>query len=397
MHPVIDELSPAVLAVQSAPTPIDLARTFVKAAVQIPALESTLGEKFKRKIEHSDFWLDKFSRVGDLFVYLQRFDASDNDPMYQEMKRNGLLTFEDIVGRFREKFALWVNDCSRITDFIVGREYSVYDILILAKNYDTRAGGMFVLDSNDTPTAVVIKATLSNGRYPNVWLEEGEVLKYYLKSISGTFGEHFKPNQAILNNPSIPIVTFTRDSDKTPFIFRGLFRYQDIVYEKDGGKAFILKRDNQGNVQVTTDAAYDQATLENRVGRSSAGGRSERLKRLAKAKKRPAAYSLTTTAYSRNADVIAEVLFQAKGACQGCGNPAPFRRKSDNAPYLEVHHKVPLSMNGEDTVENAIALCPNCHRERHFGTTFGSAYSVPADSTVEGAEAALQDAIAEKI
>jgi hypothetical protein len=29
---------------------------------------------------------------------------------------------------------------------------------------------------------------------------------------------------------------------------------------------------------------------------------------------------------------------------------------------------VPLARGGEDTVENAVAVCPNCHREAHFGT-----------------------------
>ncbi|WP_342542729.1 HNH endonuclease signature motif containing protein [Paenisporosarcina sp. FSL H8-0542] len=36
-------------------------------------------------------------------------------------------------------------------------------------------------------------------------------------------------------------------------------------------------------------------------------------------------------------------------------------------PYLEVHHIKRLADNGEDSVENAIAVCPNCHRELHFG------------------------------
>jgi 5-methylcytosine-specific restriction protein A len=36
---------------------------------------------------------------------------------------------------------------------------------------------------------------------------------------------------------------------------------------------------------------------------------------------------------------------------------------------LEVHHKTPLSARGEDTVENAIALCANCHRELHYGAS----------------------------
>ncbi|MGB4922720.1 MAG: HNH endonuclease signature motif containing protein, partial [Candidatus Nitrotoga sp.] len=36
-------------------------------------------------------------------------------------------------------------------------------------------------------------------------------------------------------------------------------------------------------------------------------------------------------------------------------------------PYLEVHHKMQLAKGGEDTVENALGLCPNCHRYSHFG------------------------------
>ncbi|MFM0350878.1 HNH endonuclease [Paraburkholderia sp. RL17-347-BIC-D] len=31
---------------------------------------------------------------------------------------------------------------------------------------------------------------------------------------------------------------------------------------------------------------------------------------------------------------------------------------------------MPLAQGGPDTVANAIALCPNCHRERHYGSIF---------------------------
>ncbi|HDR7378766.1 TPA: HNH endonuclease [Bacillus toyonensis] len=39
----------------------------------------------------------------------------------------------------------------------------------------------------------------------------------------------------------------------------------------------------------------------------------------------------------------------------------------DGTPYLEVHHVVPLATGGEDSVENAVALCQNCHRKAHYG------------------------------
>lgn len=33
--------------------------------------------------------------------------------------------------------------------------------------------------------------------------------------------------------------------------------------------------------------------------------------------------------------------------------------------FLETHHIVPLGQDGNDTIENTIALCPNCHRKMH--------------------------------
>ena len=71
--------------------------------------------------------------------------------------------------------------------------------------------------------------------------------------------------------------------------------------------------------------------------------------------------------FKRNPYVVAEVLHRASGVCGSCLKPAPFTRKKDGAPYLEVHHKKQLAHGGEDTVENAIAVCPNCHRQLHYG------------------------------
>jgi 5-methylcytosine-specific restriction enzyme A len=81
----------------------------------------------------------------------------------------------------------------------------------------------------------------------------------------------------------------------------------------------------------------------------------------------PARVALVTWGFARNPDVVAEVRYLANGKCQECKRPAPFRRRTDGKPYLEVHHKRRLADHGEDTVANAIALCPNCHRKRHYG------------------------------
>jgi 5-methylcytosine-specific restriction enzyme A len=94
-----------------------------------------------------------------------------------------------------------------------------------------------------------------------------------------------------------------------------------------------------------------------------------RAARLSLAPRTPEKMIVMTRVFRRNADVIATVLLRANGICEGCRHPAPFKR-ADGRPYLEVHHKKRLADGGDDTVDNAYALCPNCHRERHFGSAF---------------------------
>lgn len=78
--------------------------------------------------------------------------------------------------------------------------------------------------------------------------------------------------------------------------------------------------------------------------------------------------STTSSAHRfvRSPDVVAWVLLQADGCCEVCGSPAPFNR-DDGTGFLEVHHVTTLADGGPDTVDNAVACCPNCHRELHHG------------------------------
>jgi len=109
--------------------------------------------------------------------------------------------------------------------------------------------------------------------------------------------------------------------------------------------------------------AQEATDLAVAVSRSAA----EREMRLANADPKPRTMTVTTKVFLRNADVRAAVLVRANGSCEACAKPAPFLKRADGTPYLEVHHRIPLALEGADTVENAIALCPNCHREAHHG------------------------------
>jgi len=118
--------------------------------------------------------------------------------------------------------------------------------------------------------------------------------------------------------------------------------------------------------QSMTQKEYDEE-FARQITTSLNEPRKDRLTRLKAANKKPSTITVLTEAYRRNPDVVAEVLFRADGKCERCTSAAPFLRTKDRTPYLEVHHIIQLAKGGEDTVENAIALCPNCHRELHFG------------------------------
>ncbi|WP_149982396.1 HNH endonuclease [Pseudoalteromonas rhizosphaerae] len=81
----------------------------------------------------------------------------------------------------------------------------------------------------------------------------------------------------------------------------------------------------------------------------------------------PKQITVSVKVYQRNSHVVAERASIADGICERCKTQAPFLRAKDGSPYLEVHHIKHLSEGGLDTLDNTIALCPNCHRELHFG------------------------------
>lgn len=78
----------------------------------------------------------------------------------------------------------------------------------------------------------------------------------------------------------------------------------------------------------------------------------------------PQRISTTSLVFLRDPRVKAYVLHRSKGKCEACGNPAPFKTAL-GLDFLEVHHMKPLAEGGSDRVQNAVALCPNCHRAMH--------------------------------
>jgi len=115
----------------------------------------------------------------------------------------------------------------------------------------------------------------------------------------------------------------------------------------------------------TIDEFIEDENLK--IKRARKLSKSKRLEKLKKSIPKPKRKIVSQFVFQRNQYVVAEVLERANGVCEKCKKKAPFLKDIDGSPFLEVHHIIPLSEGGDDTTDNAIALCPNCHRHAHYG------------------------------
>ena len=105
-----------------------------------------------------------------------------------------------------------------------------------------------------------------------------------------------------------------------------------------------------------------QAEFEEQVSRL----RQEKIISTPSGNKSPTKQAVRNTSYVRDAKVAAWVLENSQGQCEACNRLAPFVKHGGDF-YLEVHHLRRLADGGSDTITNAIAVCPNCHRKLHYG------------------------------
>lgn len=353
---------------------IESARSFVITSVIQPAQGShNLSEKTRNVIENTNRWLQRFKRVGDLWDYLSRFEVPQGDPVYVDLTQAGLSTFESIWPDFDAKFGRWKEERTQLSDFIVGASYTSFDLSIFTKTYDNRSGGILVIGKVPQHSAVFLKITMAGGKYPNSWLEPGRRLKTYLKSRTNpkthqvTFEPSHVENRAVLEFQMVPIYAFVRANEDADFVLEGIFRLQKMHEEAGGSKWFELVKADQVPLEILFKQTHLTAQLDQDLSEAAERTDPELDERLAAAPKKPQQVQVVSTAFIRNPDVIAKVLRRANGVCEACHRHAPFRRRSDGSPYLEVHHQKRLADGGDDSVENAVAICPNCHRLAHFG------------------------------
>lgn len=70
--------------------------------------------------------------------------------------------------------------------------------------------------------------------------------------------------------------------------------------------------------------------------------------------------------YQRNPLISLFAKRSANWTCQKCGMKSPFKDDIMNNAFIQSHHIEWLEKGGTDTIDNVIALCPNCHKIVHI-------------------------------
>lgn len=145
-----------------------------------------------------------------------------------------------------------------------------------------------------------------------------------------------------------------------PRIGKGLIKWagigDHIVLGNKGGDVMVARVPDEG-----APAAAVGAELARK------GDLGSLLKKAEAASGKPAKKNREVTEFLRSPYVVAVALIRAKDACEMPACTRGLFKRDDGRNFLEVHHILPLSEGGDDTLANVAALCPTCHREMHHG------------------------------
>lgn len=286
-----------------------------------------------------------------------------NDAVVQIVGNNSsAVTPQEIRDRIKQQFPSLCDTAAQRRS-VESKHHSDVDHALLAQIYTfVGANPRFERDESVTPYRIAIR-----GDEGDAWTDEelaasvqaylemheklraGEpiVKKHYYDSLADRFGRTSKAFEYRMQNISYVLTLLGRQW------LPGLKPARNVGANVAGKiEAFIAEVEGRCLPPV--------ATFEIEVKEAR-----KRLKVAPAGSKKPGATTTTITQYARDPAVKAWVLAEAKGICECCMLPAPF--ETSDGPFLEVHHVRQLADRGPDTIENAIAICPNCHRRLHYG------------------------------
>ncbi|WP_246329217.1 HNH endonuclease [Brevibacillus halotolerans] len=227
-------------------------------------------------------------------------------------------------------------------------------------------GGM--RKSNTTNTLVLI-SDHTKSLYEDRW--EDNILHYVgmgrIGDQSLMFMQNKTLNESITSNISIYLFeVFNKNEYRFvgPVSLEGTpYQEKQLDEENNERNVWVFPLKVLGNITpLSLETLHDnKKRQEKRIRRLSDD---ELYKRAKISGRKSGKRNVTSITYERDPYVTEYAKRRAKGICQLCEKEAPFKNKNDE-PYLETHHIKWLSRNGADSIENTVALCPNCHRKMH--------------------------------
>lgn len=248
---------------------------------------------------------------------------------------------------------------------------NIYTNDVIAKVFKcSKQGGM--RKSNTTNTLVLISKQTGKSIYHDTWVDN--MLHYTGMGQVGNQKLDFAQNRtlkdSVKNGVTVHLFEVFKDTEYT---YAGIVKLAEPPYkvtepDKNNNKRIVYKFPLK---LKTSEYCPNNDTLiqnEEKLEKSISRKTFQEIKELAIEKSKlnknkHLVRKVSTNTYGRDLVIRELVKELAKGICQLCENKAPFEVKGK--PFLHVHHIEYLSNGGEDTIENAIAVCPNCHAKIH--------------------------------
>lgn len=229
------------------------------------------------------------------------------------------------------------------------------------------SGGMRKSNKNNV---LVIISDHTKGLYDDKYY--GNELHYTGMGLEGDQELNYRQNKTLAesNKNGVDVHLFEVFKAKE-YIYRGMVKlckepYQEIQLDKNNNErtVWIFPLIIIDSEDIIDSSVYD-ICYENKIKEIKKMSR-KNLERLVKEKNnvKTSYRTIKTTTYIRDPYIAEYAKLRADGFCQLCEEKAPFYTKN-NKPYLEAHHLKWLSKGGTDTIDNVVALCPNCHRKMH--------------------------------
>jgi 5-methylcytosine-specific restriction protein A len=336
-------------------------------------VKSSEPRSVKLRSLNEKFGKDEEGNQGDCSLYslqgtIREYDVNRRE--LQELLKNLESREEDIeVGE--ESDPLWpspkmmpveADEIPDDLDFEVGQRYNRWDLHDVYgdqrySGISTPADypGVFLLTGDSGEEYGYEDKFLPDGRF--LYTGEGQEGDMEWNGGNAAIRDHKQ------NNEELHVFEDTDEAWVVTYI--GQFEYVDhridTLPDEAGTPrdAFRFELEPVGGEEIETENP-DQMDLDELYERAKASSPTDRTTSSS------GSSSSGSRSYPRSEIVKRYALREADGVCQGCGEDAPFIG-TDGEPFLEVHHLYRRSDGGADDPDNVVALCPNCHRQVHYG------------------------------